>query len=159
MLQRRRGTTDRSRRAVLGGLGFATIVVYGACYYAFGAFIGPISVSTGWPEGTLGVVFAGVLVLNGALAIVGGRIVDRQGPRTALVVAGTVGAGAMFVVVGPIEPGRFRRRLYRRVRARWCHGLLPRDPANSRAGCGSSRARHRAPHHLWRFSRARCTFP
>jgi hypothetical protein len=60
------GTNKRGRRAdlSLGSLGLVTIVVYGASYYAFSAFIGPISVATGWPEGTLGVVFAGVLVLN-----------------------------------------------------------------------------------------------
>jgi MFS family permease len=97
MLQDRRYTSDRRRRTALGGLGLVTVVAYGACYYAFGAFIGPISVATGWPQGTLGVVFAGVLVLNGALATFGGRLVDRRGPRAPLVIAGTVGAGAMFV--------------------------------------------------------------
>ncbi len=96
-MQHGRGKSESSRRSTLGGLGLATIVVYGACYYAFGAFIEPISAATGWPQGTLGIVFAGVLVLNGALATFGGRLVDRRGPRAPLAIAGTVGAGAMFV--------------------------------------------------------------
>jgi hypothetical protein len=53
MLGHSRGTSDRRRRAALASVGLVTIVVYGACYYAFGAFIGPISAATGWPQGTL----------------------------------------------------------------------------------------------------------
>lgn len=91
----RRPVTPRSAWTALAGLGLVTIVAYGACYYAFAVFLGPISAATGWPEGTLGLTFGGVLVLNGALAPLGGRLLDRAGPRTALLLAGTIGAGLM----------------------------------------------------------------
>jgi MFS family permease len=51
----------------------------------------------GLAGGDPGCGFAGVLVVNGALATFGGRLVDRYGPRPALLIAGTFGAGSMYV--------------------------------------------------------------
>jgi MFS family permease len=87
----------RSRRFAIGVLGAVTITVYGACYYAYGVLIEPIHVETGWSLGWLGLIFGMVLALNGLLGIVGGRLADRAGTRLPFVLAGTVGATAMFV--------------------------------------------------------------
>jgi MFS family permease len=82
-------------RLTVCGLGVVTIVAYGVAYYSYGVLIDPIRTSTDWSSPTLGAVFSGVLVIGGAGALVGGRLVDRLGTRPAFVLAGTVGAGAM----------------------------------------------------------------
>jgi MFS family permease len=75
-------------------LGLVTIVAYGVAYYSYGVLIDPIRASTGWSSSALGAVFSGVLVVGGAGALVGGRLVDRLGTRPAFLLAGSVGAGA-----------------------------------------------------------------
>jgi MFS family permease len=76
-------------------LGLVTIVAYGVAYYSYGVLIDPIRTSTGWSSPALGAVFSGVLVIGGAGALVGGRLVDRLGTRPAFLLAGSVGAGAV----------------------------------------------------------------
>jgi MFS family permease len=90
-------TEDRAGRwrLTICGLGLVTIVAYGVAYYSYGVLIDPIRTSTGWSSPALGAVFSGVLVIGGAGALVGGRLVDRLGTRPAFVLAGTVGAGAV----------------------------------------------------------------
>jgi hypothetical protein len=58
----------------IGALGVVTTVAYGACYYAFGVLVTPIQTDTGWSLAQLGAVFSLGLVVNGAVALVGGRI-------------------------------------------------------------------------------------
>jgi MFS family permease len=82
-------------RVTVCGLGVVTIVAYGVAYYSYGVLIDPIRTSTGWSSPALGAVFSGVLVIGGAGALVGGRLVDRLGTRPGFVFAGTVGAGAV----------------------------------------------------------------
>jgi predicted MFS family arabinose efflux permease len=87
-------------------LGVLTIVGYGACYYAYGVLIGPISADTRWPDAALGAVFSAALVITGAGGIAAGRVLDRRGPRPVFLVAGIAGAGAMLLasVQGALLP-------------------------------------------------------
>ena len=77
-------------------LGVLTIIGYGACYYAYGVLIGPISADTGWPDAALGAVFSAALVITGAGGMVAGRVLDRRGPRPGFLLAGIAGAGALL---------------------------------------------------------------
>ena len=90
-------TEDRTGRwrLTVCGFGVVTIVAYGVAYYSYGVLIDPIRASTGWSSAALGAVFSGVLVIGGAGALAGGRLVDRLGTRPAFLLAGTVGAGAV----------------------------------------------------------------
>ena len=87
-------------------LGVLTIIGYGACYYAYGVLIGPISADTRWPDAALGAIFSATLVITGAGGIVAGRVLDARGPRPIFLVAGIAGAGAMFLasVQGALLP-------------------------------------------------------
>jgi MFS family permease len=90
---------EQARPPVLpiSALGLLTIVAYGACYYAYGVLIQPISADTHWPDAALGAIFSAILVISGTLGIVGGRVLDRHGPRLVFLLAATAGAGAMLV--------------------------------------------------------------
>ena len=81
-------------------LGVLTIIGYGACYYAYGVLIGPISADTRWPDAALGAIFSATLVITGAGGIAAGRVLDRRGPRPLFLLAGIAGAGAMLVASG-----------------------------------------------------------
>jgi MFS family permease len=87
-------------------LGVLTIIGYGACYYAYGVLIGPISADTRWPDAALGAIFSATLVIAGAGGIVAGRMLDRRGPRPIFLLAGIAGAGAMLAasVQGALLP-------------------------------------------------------
>jgi MFS family permease len=89
------GQSDRGWRLAVGVLGLVTIVAYGVAYYSYGVLIDPIHDTTGWSTPALGAVFSGVLVVGGAGALAGGRLVDRLGTRPAFLVAGTIGAAAI----------------------------------------------------------------
>lgn len=77
-------------------LGLLTIVAYGACYYAYGVLIQPISADTHWPDAALGAIFSAILVITGVLGIVAGRVLDRRGPRPVFLLAAVAGTGAML---------------------------------------------------------------
>jgi MFS family permease len=83
-----------------------TIIGYGACYYAYGVLIGPISADTRWPDAALGAIFSATLVITGIGGMVAGRVLDRRGPRPVFLLAGTAGAGAMLLasVQGALLP-------------------------------------------------------
>jgi MFS family permease len=89
---------DRARPPVLpvSALGLLTIVAYGACYYAYGVLIQPISADTRWPDVALGAIFSAMLVITGALGIVAGRVLDRRGPRPVFLFAAVAGPAAML---------------------------------------------------------------
>jgi MFS family permease len=92
--------------APIAVLGVVTIIGYGACYYAYGVLIGPISADTRWPDAALGPIFSATLVITGAGGIVAGRVLDRRGPRPVFLLAGIAGPGAMLIasVQGALLP-------------------------------------------------------
>ena len=79
----------------LGLLGAATISVYGAWYYAFGALFDTIRLDTGWRESSLAASFSAGTVLIGLGSILGGRLLDKAGARPVFLLA-AVGGGLAF---------------------------------------------------------------
>ncbi len=77
-------------------LGFTTIGAYGAVYYSFGVFIGPISQDTGWTTGLLAGAFSLSVLAGGAGALVAGRTLDRAGSRPVLLAALLLGCSMLF---------------------------------------------------------------
>jgi hypothetical protein len=57
----------------VSALGLLTIVAYGACYYAYGVLIQPISADTQWPVAALGAIFSAIPVVTGVLGMIAGR--------------------------------------------------------------------------------------
>ncbi|MDX1690723.1 MAG: MFS transporter [Acidimicrobiia bacterium] len=84
-------------RRTVAGLGLATIVAYGTWFYAFGALIDTIADDTGWTVGFLAAVFGAAQLAGAALAIGGGRLLDRFGARSVLLLGGTLG-GALIAL-------------------------------------------------------------
>jgi MFS family permease len=80
----------------VSALGLLTIVAYGACYYAYGVLIQPISADTHWPAAALGAIFSAILVVTGVLGTIAGRLLDRRGPRLVFLLAAIAGPGAML---------------------------------------------------------------
>lgn len=93
-------------RRTIAGLGLATVVAYGTWFYAFGALIDTISADTGWSVGFLAGVFGAAQLAGAALAIVGGRMLDRFGARRVLAVGGIAG-GALLVGSSAMEAWGF----------------------------------------------------
>lgn len=87
-------------------LGVLTIIGYGACYYAYGVLIGPMSADTRWPDATLGAIFSATLTITGVGGMAAGRVLDRCGPRPVFLLAGIAGTGAMLLasVQGALLP-------------------------------------------------------
>lgn len=84
-------------RRTVAGLGLATVVAYGTWFYAFGALIDTISADTGWSIGFLAAVFGSAQLAGAALAVLGGRMLDRHGAP--LILAGGGIAGGILLVV------------------------------------------------------------
>lgn len=82
-------STDKPRPPLLpiSALGLLTIVAYGACYYAYGVLIQPISADTHWPAAALGAIFSAILLLTGAGGMLAGRALDRAGEQPLFVLA------------------------------------------------------------------------
>ncbi|MGI9595226.1 MAG: MFS transporter [Acidimicrobiales bacterium] len=91
-----RSTKKRSAEPIdhvaIGLLGLVTIVAYGSWYYAFGVLLDPIRLDTGWSEAALAASFSVGGVTVGFGAIFGGRLLDKLGSRTVLVLGGVGGA-------------------------------------------------------------------
>ncbi len=85
----------RLPRVAIGMLGACSVVSYGACFYAFGVLISPISDDTGWSVAALGSLYGGIVLISSFGGTLGGRLLDRSGPRPVMLLAGTVGAGLM----------------------------------------------------------------
>ncbi len=78
-------------------LGLVTIVAYGSWYYAFGVLLDPIRLDTGWSEAGLAASFSIGSVAVGFGAIFGGRLLDRLGSRSVLLLGGSGGGAALLV--------------------------------------------------------------
>ncbi len=82
-------------RVAIATLGACSIVSYGACFYAFGVLISPISAETGWSVAALGSLYGGIVLISSFGGTLGGRLLDRAGPRPVMALAATAGAGLM----------------------------------------------------------------
>ena len=85
-------------------LGLLSIASFGAWFYGFGVLVEPIRQATGWSEGTLGTAFGGSLLLTGAGATVGGRILDHSGSRTLFLAAALLTAASGAVATTATHP-------------------------------------------------------
>lgn len=85
-------------------LGLLSIASFGAWFYGFGVLVEPIRQATGWSEGTLGTAFGGSLLLTGAGATIGGRILDHSGSRTLFLAAALLTASSGAVATTATDP-------------------------------------------------------
>ncbi len=85
-------------------LGLVTIVAYGSWYYAFGVLFDPILADTGWSESTIALAFSIGIVANGLASMAGGRVLDRAGSRTVLLVGGLGGGLGLLATSAAPNP-------------------------------------------------------
>lgn len=81
----------------IGILGLLTIVAYGTWYYAFGVLLDPIRIDTGWNESALATSFSIGVVTVGIGSVFGGRILDKLGSRTVLILGGLGGGLSLLI--------------------------------------------------------------
>jgi hypothetical protein len=111
-------TRPRPPLVPIAALGLLTIVTYGACYYAYGVLIAPISSDSHWPQAALGIIFSAVLLITG----VGGALAG--GCSTVWV------SSRSFFLRRRWVPALWSRHPFRRP--------CPRLPSNKYAGgCGT----------------------
>ncbi len=105
------GAADRPSRAIdhraIALLGLVTIVAYGSWYYAFGVLLDPIRIDTGWSESTLAGSFSVGIVTVGLASLAGGRVLDRLGHRTVLLLGGLGGGAALLATSFAPGPALF----------------------------------------------------
>ncbi len=88
--------TTRFRHAPIAMLGLVTITAYGSWYYAFGVLLDPIRLDTGWSESSLATSFSLGSIVMGVGSIFGGRILDRLGNRSVMLIGGIGGGASMM---------------------------------------------------------------
>ncbi|MGZ4761245.1 MAG: MFS transporter [Ilumatobacteraceae bacterium] len=86
---------ERSGMATIAVLGLLTITAYGGWYYGFGVLLDPIHRDEGWSPAALGTVFGAAILVNGLGAALGGRLLDRAGPRRTFLLAVVIGGGGL----------------------------------------------------------------
>lgn len=93
----RRSSTSapRLRHGLIAVLGIVTICCYGAWYYAFGVLIGPVLEATSWRESAVTSAFGAGLFATGVGSVLGGRLLDRWGPRRVFGVAAALASLGM----------------------------------------------------------------
>ncbi|HSB86902.1 MAG TPA: hypothetical protein VLD86_11355, partial [Ilumatobacteraceae bacterium] len=84
-------SAQRDATAAVVVLGVLTITAYGGWYYGFGVVLDPIHRDEGWSTAALGVVFGAAILVNGVGAALGGRLLDRAGPRRTFLLAAAFG--------------------------------------------------------------------
>lgn len=82
----------RDATRAIDALGLLTVVAYGSWFYGFGVLVEDISTDLGVGIGVLGAVYGLTTLVGGAVAVVVGRVLDRQGPRYILSVLGPAAA-------------------------------------------------------------------
>jgi MFS family permease len=92
---RRRLPEERSGLPAIVALGVLTITAYGGWYYGFGVLLEPIRRDEGWSSAALGTVFGAAILVNGVGSALGGRLLDRAGPRRTFLLATLIGAGGL----------------------------------------------------------------
>ena len=95
MRQPRRLPDERGGVASVAVLGVLTITAYGGWYYGFGVLLEPIRRDQGWSSAALGTVFGAAILVNGLGSAIGGRLLDRAGPRRTFLLAVVIGSGGL----------------------------------------------------------------
>ncbi|MFC2017668.1 MFS transporter, partial [Chloroflexota bacterium] len=71
---------------------------FATAIYTFGIFLLPLTIEFNWDRGALSGTFSVYLLIGGFLAIFGGRLSDRYGPRLLLTIAGLlIGVGFLLM--------------------------------------------------------------
>jgi MFS family permease len=77
---------------------FLIMVVIWAAYYSFGVFFKPLITDFGWTRAATSGAFSLSAIINGLLAIVMGKLVDRFGPRIVMTICAIlIGSGFMLM--------------------------------------------------------------
>lgn len=74
----------------------------GIAFYSFGIFLRPLTIEFDWDRGALSAAFSMMMLINGGLAILAGRLADRYGPRLLLTVNGLL-TGAGFLLMSRVS--------------------------------------------------------
>jgi MFS family permease len=69
---------------IVVALGVTTIISYGTNQYLFGMLVDPVSRELGWSTGSIGLAYAGVVLVSGLGGVAFGRALDRLGARPLL---------------------------------------------------------------------------
>ncbi len=80
--------------AAICALGVGQITAWGTTYYCLGVLAGPISTDTGWSRSLVFFGFTIALLSMGAVSVWAGRLIDRYGARTVMVL------GTLLVALG-----------------------------------------------------------
>ena len=80
--------------AAICALGVGQITAWGTTYYCLGVLAGPISADTGWSRSLVFFGFTIALLSMGAVSVWAGRLIDRYGARTVMVL------GTLLVALG-----------------------------------------------------------
>ncbi len=80
--------------AAICALGVGQITAWGTTYYCLGVLAGPISADTGWSRSLVFFGFTIALLSMGAVSVWAGRLIDRHGARTVMVL------GTLLVALG-----------------------------------------------------------
>lgn len=80
--------------AAICALGVGQITAWGTTYYCLGVLAGPISADTGWSRSLVFFGFTIALLSMGVVSVWAGRLIDRYGARTVMVL------GTLLVALG-----------------------------------------------------------
>ncbi len=70
--------------------------------YTFGVFIKPLTMEFNWDRGALSGAFSISMVVSGFIAILGGKLTDRYGPRIVVTIGGLLG-GIGFLLISQVN--------------------------------------------------------
>jgi MFS family permease len=79
---------------------FLIMVVIWAAYYSFGVFFKPLITDFGWTRATTSGAFSLSAIINGLLAIVMGKLVDRFGPRIVMTICAILISSGFMLMSG-----------------------------------------------------------
>jgi MFS family permease len=78
------------------------LITYGIIMYSFGIFLKPMALELDLDRGTLSGALSFTIIMSGAAGIVCGRLSDRYGPRSIVVIGGIL-SGLSFILTSQIN--------------------------------------------------------